>query len=115
VRSADSELALSNALSEISAVYISSDIDPATKIERTYPVSLPFIRAHHLMMLCTKFGFLDLFSYVPSFPEADIHDFYNSAVLSDGFRYTSLDWLRKMKIAAGRTKDLTDLEKLKPE
>ena len=28
----------------------------------------------------------------------------------DGFRFPSLDWLKRMKVASGRSKDLIDLE-----
>ena len=54
LRSPEAERALLPALIEVDARYIGKDIDPATGIERTYPVSLPFIRANRLMMLWTK-------------------------------------------------------------
>jgi hypothetical protein len=58
---------------------------------------------------------LDLFTYIPGFPEVDVKELFDESVESKGLRYTSLDWLRKMKTVSGRTKDLIDLEKLKPE
>jgi len=115
VRNPQTEVALSHALAEIGAEYIGKEIDPATRIERTYPVTLGYIQTRPLMMLCTRSGFLDLFSYVPGFPEADVDAFYQESVESAGIRYTSIEWLRKMKKAAGRLKDLEDLEKLPPE
>jgi len=36
----------------------------------------------------------------------------DSAVQLDGVRFASLEWLRRMKQAAGRPKDLLDLENL---
>ena len=112
IRSPEAEKALASALAEIDAQYIGKEIDPSTGIERTYPVSLQFIQARDLMMLCTKFGFLDLFSYVPGHPDADVEAFYDAGVDSKGLRYASLQWLQKMKTASGRSKDLEDLEKL---
>jgi len=112
IRSDESERALLGALIEVDACYIGSDIDPATGIERTYPVSLSFIKANHLMMLCTKHGFIDLFDYVPSLPNANIEEILATSVEDDGYRFVSLPLLRKMKLAAGRTKDKLDLENL---
>ena len=112
LRSADSEIALGQALSEIRAQYIGDDIDPVTKIERTYPVTHSFIQTHALMMLCTDLGFLDLFAYVPGFPEANVQEFFDQSVEAGGFRYASISWLRKMKAAAGRNKDMDDLRNL---
>lgn len=115
LRTAESEEALLAALTEIVAQYIGREIDPATGIERTYPVTPSYIRISHLMMLWTKFGFLDLFDYVPGFPTADVAELAATSVESDGLRYASLGWLRQMKAAAGRTKDLLDLENLPTE
>jgi hypothetical protein len=112
IRSPEAESALELALAEMEAVYIGKEIDPATGIERTYPVSISFIRSHHLMMLCTKFGFFDLFTYVPGHPHLDVMQWYETSVPAGGYRYCSLQWLRKMKSEAGRSKDLTDLEQL---
>jgi hypothetical protein len=60
IRSPEREAHGLQALQEIDAQYIGIEIDPATGIERTYPVSAAFVRAERLMMLCTSVGFLDL-------------------------------------------------------
>jgi hypothetical protein len=73
LRTEESEKSLLKALVEIDAQYIGNDIDPATGIERTYPVSASFIRVTHLMMLWTRHGFVDLFDYVPGFPDQDVN------------------------------------------
>ncbi|HEX4124040.1 MAG TPA: hypothetical protein VHY37_04875 [Tepidisphaeraceae bacterium] len=112
LRSLDSERSLYAALSELEARYIGNDIDPATGIERAYAVSPSYIQAHHLMMLSTRLGFLDLFDYVPGFPQQDPAELMPSSVEFGGLRYASLDHLRKMKQAAGRAKDQLDLENL---
>jgi hypothetical protein len=112
MRSPQTEESLLKALTEVDARYIGKDIDPATGIERTYPVTLPFLQTSHLMMLWTKHGFLDLFDYIPGFPAEDVRQLLDSSVEADGIRYASLDWLRKMKRASGRAKDLLDLENL---
>jgi hypothetical protein len=111
-RSPDSERALLAALTEVGACYIGKEIDPATRIERTYPVTMAFIQSTHLMMLWTDHGFLDLFDYIPSFPTEDVEQLLTTSVETDGFRYISLPWLRKLKQAAARTKDLLDLKNL---
>ncbi|MDB5357070.1 MAG: hypothetical protein JWN24_3523 [Phycisphaerales bacterium] len=112
LRSADAEQSLLTALTELDAQYIGKEIDPKTRIERTYPVTESFIRSSHLMMLWTKHGFLDLFDYIPGFPTEDVQQLRKSSAEAEGYRYASLEWLRKMKKAAGRTKDLLDLENL---
>jgi hypothetical protein len=112
LRSPESERSLHAALTELGACYIGNDIDPATGIERTYPVTPGFIQAHHLMMLFTRHGFLDLFDYVPGFPQQNPAELMPSSVERDGLRYASLGHLRKMKQAAGRAKDQLDLENL---
>ena len=40
------------------------------------------------------------------------HDLFDTAVVAGGVRYASLEWLKKMKQAAGRPKDLEDLRNL---
>jgi hypothetical protein len=65
IRSPVAETSLLKALEEIAVEYISKEIDPATGIERTHPVTASFLLAERLMMLCTTAGFLDLFDYVP--------------------------------------------------
>jgi hypothetical protein len=112
IRSEDGENKLLAALTEIEAQYIGKEIDPATKIERMYPVTPAFIGSSHLMMLVTRHGFLDIFDYVPGLPDQDASELLRTSVESSGLRYVSLDWLRKMKEKAGRTKDKEDIENL---
>jgi hypothetical protein len=114
IRSPAAEASLLRALEEIAAAYIGADIDPATGIERTHPVTASFVRSERLMMLCTTGGFLDLFDYVPGYPAVPVATVWETAVQLDGIRFASLDWLRKLKRAAGRPKDLLDLENLPP-
>ncbi len=111
-RSARSEKALFRALKSLNAYWISDEKDSLTGLEKTFPVSLPFIRAANLMMLGTDLGFLDIYDYVPGFPQADLREIFSSSLESGGFKYVSRDWLLKMKKAAGRAKDLLDIENL---
>jgi hypothetical protein len=112
LRSPESEQALFRMLTEIDARYIGDDIDPSSGIERVYPITLTFIQSSPLMMLLTRYGFLDLFDYIPGLPNQDVRQLLASSVESKGLRYASLDWLRQMKAASGRTKDRLDLENL---
>ncbi len=112
IRTPETERSLLEALIELDAKYIGKEIDPVTGIERTYLVTLQFIQAHHLMMLWTKFGFLDLFDYIPGFPQEHVGQLLETSIVSNGTRYISLSWLRRMKRAAGRTKDEIDLKNL---
>jgi predicted nucleotidyltransferase len=112
MRSEDAESNLLAALTEIEAQYIGKEIDPATKIERMYPISLSFIRSMHLMMLVTRFGFLDIFDYVPGLPAEDVTELLRTSIEFSGLKYVSLEWLRKMKEKAGRAKDREDIENL---
>jgi hypothetical protein len=112
LRSPEAEQSLFKALTEIESRFISDDIDPATGIERTHPITLAFIQASPLMMLYTRLGFLDLFDYIPGLPERDVAQLLAGSVEAEGLRYASLDWLRQMKQASGRTKDRLDLDNL---
>ena len=112
LRSAQNERSLLLALTELEAQYIGSEIDPHTRLERTYPVTLPFIRSNPLMMLLTRHGFLDLFDYIPGLPEEGVPELFESSIEVEKIRYASLPWLRRMKTASGRTKDALDLENL---
>jgi len=112
LRSADSEVALLQALTVLDAKYIGQDVDPTTRLERTYPVTLAFVQASRLMMLVTRHGFLDLFDYVPGLPDENVSQFLGASVEVEGLRYASLPWLRRMKRSSGRAKDLLDLENL---
>ena len=113
-RTPDGDQALLAALTEVNARWIGSEMDPETGIERTFPVSLAYIRASRLMMLVTDCGFLDIFDYIPGCPDESVERLFDSAAESHGWRFASLDWLRKMKQAAGRAKDQIDLENLPP-
>ena len=112
VRSPEGERVLLAALVAANARWIADEIDPATGLERLVPVSEPFVRATHLMMLVTDYGFLDVFDYVPGCGGADPRELLEQSVEHDGLRYASLDWLRQMKRAAGRPQDVADLENL---
>ena len=112
LRSAEAEANLLRALEELKACFIGDEIDPATGIERTYRVTAAFVRSQRLMMLCTAAGFLDLFDYVPGFPAESVTTVWKTAVEVAGIRYASLAWLRRLKQASGRPKDLLDLEQL---
>lgn len=112
LRSPESAARLLAVLKEANACWISNERDPATGIERLVPVSSAYINCEHLMMLWTDYGFIDLFDYIPGFPEQNVELLIDTAVNVHGIRYASLDWLKKMKQAAGRTKDLEDLRNL---
>lgn len=114
IRSPAAEASLLRALEELAAEFIGNEIDPATGIESTHPVTAAFIRAERLMMLCTSAGFLDLFDYVPGYPSVPVSTVWETGIDLDGIRFASLEWLRKLKQAAGRPKDLLDLEQLPP-
>lgn len=111
-RSAESERSLAAALAEANAFWISNDQDPATGLERLVPVSPAYVGAEHLMMLLTDYGFVDLFDYIPGFPSENTRELFDTSIEVSGRRYASVQWLRKMKQASGRPKDLLDLEKL---
>jgi hypothetical protein len=111
-RSPASEAALLEVLESIHACWISDDRDPATGQERLVPVSPFYVRGEHLMMLTTDLGFLDLYDYIPGFPDMPVADVFSDSIELDNLRFVSLRWLRKLKQAAGRHKDLDDLEHL---
>jgi hypothetical protein len=114
-RTPESEAALLDALNEVNACWIGNEIDPATGIERAFPVSLPYIRGSRLMLLVTDFGFLDIFDYIPGFPDVPVEQLFDTAVFHGRHRYASLRWLRAMKAAANRPQDRIDLENLPDE
>ena len=76
------------------------------------PVSLPYIKTNHLMMLETSVGYLDLFDYIPGFPTVDVQELFDSKNQINDIPVANIDWLRKMKEASGRRKDLDDLDAL---
>jgi hypothetical protein len=112
LRSASSERSLKAALDELGAEYISNQIDPSTGIEKTYRVTIDYIRNRRLMMLCTRHGFLDLFDFVPDHPDTPVIELLNTSIDVDGLRFVSLAWLRRLKRAANRPKDQIDLRNL---
>ncbi len=112
LRSPESEVALLAALTSMDAKYIGHEIDPRTRLETAHSVTRAFIRASRLMMLATSHGFLDLFDYVPGIDDASPAQVLAESVEVGGLRFASLEWLRKMKRASGRAKDLLDLENL---
>ena len=71
-----------------------------------------YLRSEHLMMLWTDLGFLDIYDFIPGFPDTPVEELFTDAVLLGQLRFVSLSWLRKLKTAAGRHKDLDDLEHL---
>ncbi|MEX0671170.1 MAG: hypothetical protein WD060_12005, partial [Pirellulales bacterium] len=97
IRTPATEAGLLRALEEIEARYIGSEIDPATGIEQTHPVSASFIRSQNLMMLCTSVGFVDLFDYVPGYLGVPVATILESAIDVRGIRFASLEWLKRMK------------------
>jgi hypothetical protein len=112
LRTPESEPRLLEVLSSINARWISNEIDPTTRLERLVPVSLPYVRTEHLMMLVTDVGFLDAFDNVPGCPDVRVSELFADGIEIDGLRFTSLAWLRRMKEAAGRLKDQLDLQEL---
>lgn len=111
-RSPASEDALLAALESIHACWISNERDAATGQERIVPVSPSYVRGQHLMMLTTDLGFLDLYDYIPGFPDLPVADVFSDSVELGNLRFVSLRWLRRLKQAAGRHKDLDDLDHL---
>ena len=103
---------LFDALDSINARWITDEIDPGTGIEKTRRVTLGFVETNQLMMLCTDKGFIDIFFYIPSFPETPVEKLFETAERFKKMLFVSLDWLIKMKKAAGRHKDLADVEEL---
>jgi hypothetical protein len=112
MRSEEGENKLLAALTEIGAQYIGKEIDPATNVEQMYPVTAAYIGSRHLMMLVTRYGFLDVFDYIPGLPEEDVTGLQRTSIEFRGLKYVSLDWLRKMKTVSGRPKDALDLQNL---
>ena len=111
-RTPTSELLLLDALTEVHACWIGNEIDPDTGLERTFPVSLPYIRGTRMMMLVTDFGFLDVFDYIPGCPDEPVEQLFASAEEQGRYKFASLRWLRAMKAAANRPQDQLDLENL---
>ena len=112
IKPEDNNKKLFEALSEMNACWITNEIDTETKIEKTKPVTLSYMSNNHLMMLCTDNGFIDIFDFIPGFPEISADEIFDTSEEFKGLKYISLDWLIKIKQKAGRTRDLEDIEKL---
>ncbi len=110
-RTPESEKALLAALQELSACWVMADKAEPGGV-RLVPVTASYVAHMNMMMLMTDAGLLDLFDYIPGFPDEPVDSLFADCELSNGVRYVSLRWLRKMKQAAGRPLDLTDLERL---
>ena len=75
-------------------------------------MSRSYVRGEHLMMLTTDLGFLDLYDYIPGFPDMPVADVFSDSIELDNLRFISLRRRPETKQAAGRHKDLDDLEHL---
>jgi hypothetical protein len=115
LRTPANEAALFAALRSVNARWIADDIDPATGIERQIPVTRNYVHITHLMMLITDAGFLDVFDFVPGLPEQCVDVLFEDCETARGLKFVSLRWLRRMKAASQRPKDLMDLENLPPD
>ena len=112
MRNSESEKNLLSSLKTLDACWISSEIDPTTKLEKLIPVDISYIKNNHLMMLHTKFGYLDIFDYLPSFPEEKLDGIFRRSTISNDVCYIGLEDLIRMKKASGRPKDLNDIMEL---
>jgi hypothetical protein len=111
-RTPASERALAEVLRAADAFRISNEIDPSTGIEKTVPVTLDYIRQNHLMMLGSKYGYIDLFDFVPGLPDQGLGDVLATATVAGNRPFVSLDWLKRMKRASDRPQDRIDLDHL---
>ena len=102
------------AVASIGGFIITDDIDPVTRLERTRPVTLADCR-RPLALMGTDLGYLDAMQFVPGVEGAHVDNLFSTAILIDDVRYASKDWLRRMKLAAGRAIDLKDLRALYPD
>jgi hypothetical protein len=104
--------ALFNVLRDANAFRIGTEIDPATGIERTHPVTLADIENNRVLMLGSDHGYIDLFDFIPGLPDEPLDDLFATAINAGGRPFASLEWLKRMKVAAGRPRDLEDLKYL---
>ena len=111
-RNGENELRLFAALSELDAFWIGEELDPETGIELTFPVTPGYVAKTHLMMLGTRFGYLDVFDFVPGLPAAHVSELIRTAELNTGRPFVSLDWLKRMKQVSNRPKDRDDFQQL---
>ena len=101
-----------SALQELNAYVILDEIDPASGIEKIKPVTFGDLVSRSLIMVGTDFGYLDLFSFAPGFKDANLEDLWRQSISSDGYRFVSLEWLRRLKEALGRPINQIDLANL---
>ncbi len=111
-RSNASEQALYEVLAVHESFWIGEEVDPSTGLEKTHPVSLDYVRSSHLLMVGSQHGYLDIFDFIPGMPSEPLDDLFASRKLSGKRPFASLEWLKRMKKAAGRPQDLIDLERL---
>ena len=69
-------------------------------------MSPAYVRSEHLMMLTTDLGFLDLYDYIPGFPDTPVADVFSNSIEFDNLRFVSLR-ASKLKQAAVATKTST--------
>lgn len=103
---------LFSVLSKWDSFWISDEIDPATNLEFTRTVTPEYIRQHHLLMLGTRVGYLDIFDFIPGMPGEPVEEVFRTAITIDQRSFVSLEWLKRMKQAAGRPQDRLDLDHL---
>lgn len=112
LRSPEGERALASALHEMAAEYIMDEKDPLTGLEKGLPADAEYIKGNHLMMLWTKFGALDIFDYVPGWPDSDPEKVKDAAGASNGVLYASRASIAKMKLKSARPKDIADIAEI---
>jgi len=112
LRNAHSERTIYEVLSELGGFWITDEIDPTTGLEKIQPISLDYVKHNRLMMLGTQVGYVDLFDFLPGIDIAELGDFFDSVETSQGRKFTSLTWLKRLKLAAGRPQDQIDLQNL---
>ncbi len=112
LRSPKGEAALAAALQEMKAEYITDEKDPLTGLEKGRPVDVKYIHGNHLMMLWTQYGALDIFDYIPGWPDSDPAKVCASAVDCGGVLYASRADTTKMKLKAARPKDIADITEI---
>jgi hypothetical protein len=111
-RDEQTEKVVFNTLAEFGAYWIGDEVDPSTGLEKTFPITLEYVRQHHLLMLGTVAGYLDLFDFLPGLGDASIDDFFQAAQVSQGRPFASLEWLKRLKMTSNRPQDRIDLQNL---
>jgi hypothetical protein len=111
-RTEETQQRLYEILRDINAYYIGTEIDPQTGIERIHDVTMEYVQTNHLLMLGSNLGYLDIFDFVPGVAEGSVAEVLRSAITIDDRPFVDLNWLRRMKMAAGRPQDQIDLQNL---